>query len=154
MTLTASEIRLYETKKALEALSKEELVAVAWNLTLMSQIQRDCLQQNADEIERLQLKLKAYKLQAAQGITLMLKKEWSGVEKVIHALEQTGRPMQLTELVTLISEYDPHLKAAQYPEKYLSTILNRGVKYGRLIAIQQKGIRGRFYGLAGLESSE
>lgn len=131
----------------LATLSREELILLTTELINANQIQRTALAEHIAELERLGKKLDKYRRQEQNAIPLMLKPEWSGLEKVVHALQRAGRPMQLAELVTLISRFDPALMAAKYPQKAVSTILSRGLKTGQFVAELRPGIRGRFYGL-------
>jgi hypothetical protein len=131
----------------LATLSREELIVLAGELMNANHIQRNALAEYVAEQERLSIELDKYRRQEQNAIPLLLKPEWSGLEKVVHALKQAGRPMQLVELVTLISRFDPGLLAAKYPQKAISTILSRGIKAGVFTAELKPGVRGRFYAL-------
>lgn len=71
----------------------------------------------------------------------------SWISKIVWVIGEAGRPLQSSEILTLLEVYEPSLQQKASKQKFLSAFLSLAGRRGRIAAYSLKGNRGYFYQL-------
>lgn len=70
---------------------------------------------------------------------------WSWVNKIVFVLMKIQRPLLSSEIIELITPYEPVLQYSHHKAQAFSAHLHKAVKYRRVIAHKLGGSRGYYY---------